>query len=253
MNAHELAAWFDRLLDVPRFDGLDPAQNGLQVENDGAVLSRVAFAVDACLQTIERAAAAGAGMLVVHHGLFWRDPERAVGNHYRRLKALLDANIALYACHLPLDAHPTLGNNAALASRLALVDVEPFGEYRGCIIGARGRFPEPVSLDRAIELLCPDGAPLLGLLPFGPATLASAAIVSGGGGDELFQALDAGVDLFVTGEIGHEEYHHALEGRISVVSLGHYRSETGGVKSLSATLGRETGIETVFIDAPTGL
>ena len=253
MNAKELSSWFDRLLDVPRFEGLDPSQNGLQVENDGAALSRVAFAVDACLQTIERAAAAGAGMLVVHHGLFWRDPERAVGNHYRRLKALLEANVALYACHLPLDAPPSLGNNATLAARLGLLEVEPFGEYKGCTVGVRGRFPEPVSLDRAIELLCPDGAPLLGLLPFGPDRISTAAVVSGSGSNELYQALDGHTDLFVTGEIGHEDYHHALEGRMSVISLGHYRSETVGVKNLSAALGRETGIETLFIDAPTGL
>lgn len=253
MNAIELASWLDRLLEVPRFGGVDPSQNGLQVENDGAGITRVAFAVDACLQTIERAAAAGAGLLIVHHGLFWRDPERVVGNQYRRLKALLDSNIALYASHLPLDAHPEFGNNAGLAARLALVDTEPFGDWKGCTVGVRGRFPEPVSLDRAIEILCPDGAPLLSLLPFGPKSISTVAIVSGSGSNELYRALDAGIDLFVTGEISHEDYHHALERRISVIALGHYRSETVGVKLLSAALGRETGLETLFIDAPTGL
>ncbi len=253
MNAIELSSWLDRLLEVPRFGGVDPSQNGLQVENDGAGIARVAFAVDACLQTIERAAAAQAGLLVVHHGLFWRDPERVVGNQYRRLKALLDSNIALYASHLPLDAHPELGNNAGLAARLSLTDVEPFGDWKGCAVGVRGRFSEPVSLDRAVELLCPDGAPLLSLLPFGPKSISTVAVVSGSGSNELYQALEAGIDLFVTGEISHEDYHHALEGRISVAALGHYRSETVGVRLLSAALGRETGLETLFIDAPTGL
>jgi dinuclear metal center YbgI/SA1388 family protein len=253
VTAKELGRWFDHLLECDRFEAGDPSKNGLQVENDGAGITRVAFAVDACLETIERAAAAGADMLVVHHGLFWKDIERVTGPHYRRLKALLDANIALYASHLPLDAHAEVGNNAGLADRIGLVDREPFGLWRGMVIGVSGRFETPVTPDTLVKRLFPEDAQPPCILAFGPRELGTAAVVSGGASYELYQAIAAGYDCFITGEIGHEEYHHARENGITVIAGGHYRTETVGVQLLAARLGRETGLDTVFIDVPTNL
>ena len=253
MNASSLARWFDALLDTGSFASVDPSRNGLQVENDGSEVARVAFAVDASLETIARAASAGATLLVVHHGLFWGAGETLTGSHYRRVKALLDANLALYASHLPLDAHPECGNNAGLAARLALSDLRRFGPWRGCLAGFAGSFAGPVSLDTALSRLFPSGERPVSVLPFGPREIKTCAVVSGGGSSNLADAIAEGVDLFVTGEIKHEAYHPALEAGISVVAMGHYQSETVGVRLLAERLARDTGIEATFIDVPTGL
>lgn len=253
MKSSELDAWFRALLNLDSYSASDPSLNGLQVDNDGSEISRVAFAVDACLETVERAALAGAGMLFVHHGLFWGDSMPVTGTHYRRIKTLLDKNMALYAAHLPLDAHPEVGNNSGIANRIGLKNLVPFGEWRGAIIGFKGDFGEPVSLDTVLSRLFPDGKKCAHVLPFGPKEIRTAAIVSGGASDEVHQAIEQGMDLYITGEIEHEAYHPALENRISVIAGGHYQTETVGVRLVAERLGRETGIDTVFIDVPTGL
>jgi dinuclear metal center YbgI/SA1388 family protein len=252
MTTRELDRWFSALLEPGRFPA-DPSLNGLQVDNDGADIARVAFAVDACEETILRAARSGAGLLFVHHGLFWGDSVPVTGAHYRRLRALLGANIALYASHLPLDAHPDLGNNAGLAARLGLEGLEPFGEWRGATIGFAGSFARPLSLDEVLAKLFPDGKKPAHVLPFGPAQIRTVGIVSGGASDEVHQAIARGFDLYITGEIEHEAYHAALENRISVIAGGHYQTETVGAQLVAARLGTEMGIDTVFLDVPTGL
>lgn len=253
MKAIELDAWFSRLLEPELYVASDPSQNGLQVDNDGADISRVAFAVDACQESIVRSAQAGAGMLFVHHGLFWGEPLCLTGTHYRRIKMLMDANIALYASHLPLDAHKDCGNNSGIASRLSLLKLERFGEWRGSSIGYRGETPVPFSLDDVIARLFPDGKKPLHVLPFGPKIIRTIGIISGGASDEVDQAIKLGLDLYITGEVGHEAYHVALENKINVIAGGHYQTETIGIRLVAEKLGRETGIDTVFIDVPTGL
>jgi len=253
MRTSELDRWFSDLLQPEFFMSADPSLNGLQVDNDGADIRRVAFAVDASQESIERAIRAEAGMLFVHHGLFWGTPLPVTGSHYRRIRALLDGNLSLYASHLPLDAHPSAGNNSGLASRIRLENLAPFGEWHGKQIGFRGSFPEPVSLDTVIARLFPDGKPPAHILPFGPAKIRTAGIISGGASDEISQAIELGLDLYITGEVQHEAYHEALENGISVIAGGHYETETVGVRLVAERLGRETGIDTVFIDIPTGL
>ncbi len=253
MTTRELERWFSATLSPEKYEAADPSQNGIQVENDGGEARVVAFAVDACLETVERAIQAGAGMLFVHHGLFWGRSEPLRGRHYRVVKRLIEGNLALYASHLPLDAHPELGNNAGLANRLGLEDLEPFGEWHGMALGFRGRFLEPLSLDTVISRLFPDGKKPLHVLPFGPEKIRTLGVVSGGAADEVSEAIALGLDCYVTGEIGHEQYHPAMENRISVVAGGHYQTETVGPKLVAERLARETGIETVFIDVPTGL
>ncbi len=253
MKTGDLDKWFRVLLKPEGYEAADPSRNGLQVDNDGTDIIRVAFAVDACLETVERAHRAGAGMLFVHHGLFWQESECVTGIHYRRIKALLDANLALYASHLPLDAHPEVGNNAGLAARLGLVNREPFGEWHGRDIGFRGDTAAPMNIDDIMSKLFPDGKKPAHVLPFGPEAVTRIGIVSGGASDEVHQAIALGLDLFITGEIGHEIYHAALENGIHVIAGGHYQTETVGVRLVAERLGRETGIDTVFIDVPTGL
>ncbi|HKL86761.1 MAG TPA: Nif3-like dinuclear metal center hexameric protein [Treponemataceae bacterium] len=253
MVLKDLERWFNSVLDIHSYVSADPSRNGVQVENDGADIKLVAFAVDASLQTIEKAAAAGAGLLVVHHGLFWRDSICVTGSHYARLKTLFNSNLALYASHLPLDAHPEIGNNAGIAQKIGLEFLEPFGEWRGSMIGFKGKFPEPVSLDTILKRLFSEGKKNVHILPFGPEKIRTAAIVSGGASGEVHQAMQQGCDLYITGEVEHEIYHPCLEGKISVIGAGHYETETIGVRLLSQRLALETSIDTVFIDAPTGL
>lgn len=253
MVLKDLNFWFNSILEIERFVSADPSMNGVQVENDGADISKVAFAVDASLQTIEKAIAAGAGLLVVHHGLFWRDPIAVTGSHYRRIKALFNSNMALYASHLPLDAHPEVGNNAGLAHKIGLESLEPFGEWRGAMIGFKGSFSAPVSIDTILNRLFSDGKKNFYLLPFGPKEIKTVAIVSGGASGEVHQAMQQGCDLYITGEVEHEIYHPCLEGHISVIGAGHYETETIGVRLLARRLAQEKGMDTVFIDAPTGL
>jgi dinuclear metal center YbgI/SA1388 family protein len=188
----------------------------------------------------------------VHHGLFWGKPVAFTGFQYRRIRELVAGDCALYAVHLPLDAHPTLGNNAGIARRLGLRAVRPFGEHRGVKIGCRGELPEALSLERVAALCCGAHAPL-SLLPFGPQAIRSVGIVSGGASQDALQAIAEGLDLFISGEPSHTVYHACLEAGINALFGGHYLTEVWGVKSVGEWLAREHGLETCFLDIPTGL
>ncbi len=248
-----LLADFDRLvrttLDFASF-GHDAAVNGLQVARSAPELSTVAFAVDASMESFRRACDAGADLLFVHHGLFWGAPAPLRGTLYERVHFLVEHDLALYAVHLPLDAHPELGNNIGLARRLGLAAVEPFGLYHGMRIGFKGRLERPQPLERLAALVSPRP---LSLLPFGPAEVRSVGIVSGGDPHAVSQAIDEGLDLFVTGDASHEIYHEALEAGINVLCGGHYATETWGVTLMSDHLRRTTDLQTLVVDVPTGL
>jgi dinuclear metal center YbgI/SA1388 family protein len=192
-------------------------------------------------------------MLFVHHGLLWGQCEPVTGIYYSRIRELIRHNIALYACHLPLDAHPVSGNNYGLAFKLGLQNLTPFGEWRGSVIGVSGSLPVPRTTGEIIATLFPDTAEDCIVLPFGRSAAVKVAIISGGGGDETAQAAAIGADVFITGEIGHTQYHTAEEMGITVIAAGHYRTETVGVELMRQKIERETDIETVFIDVPTGL
>jgi dinuclear metal center YbgI/SA1388 family protein len=227
---------------------MDRAVNGIQVARSGRHVSRVAFAVDAALESIRRAAAWRADVLFVHHGIFWGAERPVTENLYQRMKALLDADMALYALHLPLDLHPRLGNNALIADAIGLVDRRPFGEYKGALIGVAGTLERPRKL---AELSAELGFP--GMLPFGPEVVASAGVVSGHAPELALQAAREGLDCYVTGEIGHELYHDCLERGLNVLHGGHYRTEVYGVRRLAAEAARDMGLETTFIDVATGM
>jgi len=249
----KLDYFFRSFLDIEGFAGADNSMNGVQVDNDGGEIDKIAFGVDACLETFERAAELGAGMLFVHHGLFWGSPLRLAGNHRQRVKCLLDHNICLYAVHLPLDQHPRMGNNAGLAELLGLEGIEPFCEYHGKKIGYKGAFPQPLSVDQAAKKIAFSDRPPLGVYPFGKKENTSCAVVSGGAAKEALQALDQGVDLYVTGEMSHQMYHECLEGKLNMIAGGHYSTEVWGVRAVMRHCAEELHIDTVFIDNPTGL
>lgn len=253
MKTQDLDTWFRSLLDPDALSGIDDSLNGMQVARAGAEVRRVAFAVDASLEAIRRAAQGGAQLLFVHHGLFWGKAVRIEGFMRDRVKLLLDSDLALWACHLPLDRHPEVGNNAVLANMLGLVDREPFGAYHGVKLGFSGRFAQPIDLQTALSRINPDGSPATCVIPAGPEAIRTAAVVSGGAAFEVNEAIARGIDLYITGEASHSVYAAVVESRTSFVAAGHYRTEVHGVKAVAKKLERETGLETFFVDLPTGL
>jgi len=249
----KLDTFFKGFLDIEGFAGTDTSMNGIQVDNDGGEIGKIAFGVDACLETFERTAELDAGMIFVHHGLFWGSPLCLAGNHRHRVKFLLDHNICLYAVHLPLDQHPKLGNNAALAELLGLENIEPFCEYHGKKIGYKGIFPQPLSIDQAAKKISFSDRPPLGVYPFGKKENKTCAVVSGGAAKEALYALDQGIDLYVTGEMSHQIYHECLEGKLNMIAGGHYSTEVWGARAVMRHCAEELRVDTVFIDNPTGL
>ncbi|CAN5792010.1 Nif3-like dinuclear metal center hexameric protein [soil metagenome] len=244
-----LGAWLDVYLDAAGWS--DKSLNGLQVEG-AARVRRVALATDAALATIGMAAEADAQMLIAHHGLFWGRVEPVAGPLRARLAALIEADLSLYASHLPLDAHPEVGNNAVLARLLELEDVEPFGRWGDRTIGVLGRLPAEADLASLAARL----EALLGARPdtlaFGGDAILRVAVVSGAAADLIPEAAEAGADAFVTGETSHTAFHQAQERRLNVVFAGHYATETLGVRALGDQLADRFGVEVVFLDAPTG-
>lgn len=249
MKRDELVAYLDDLLRVREI--ADRSRNGLQVEGAREV-EKVAFAVDASLAAFQAARKAGAQMLVVHHGLFWDEVQVVRGPFYRRLKTLLEADLNLYAAHLPLDLHPELGNNAQLADLLGLVDRQPFGLYHGTYIGLGGRLPVSIPRERLVCLVTERlGAPRV--LPFGPPAVERVAVCSGKAPQLLVEAAEEGYDAFVSGEPAHAFFHEAQERGINALFAGHYRTETLGPKALMVHLAERFGLETTWLDLPTGL
>lgn len=253
MNLLELDDWCRSFLEIEAFKKIDDSLNGVQVGRKSGPITRAAFAVDACAETIRRAAEEKAQVLFVHHGLFWGSPARIEGPLLERVRGLLDRDMALYACHLPLDAHPEYGNNAVLARMLGLAEIEPFGLYKGIALGFQGTLDPPISLEEAVRRILPDGSKPRAILPFGPGRISGAAVVSGGAPMELFEAAEKRLDLYVTGEPSHSVYHAAQEAGIHFLAAGHYATEVWGVRAVAEKLARETGIETVFVEVPTGL
>ena len=255
MTLKELDSYFNSFLNKEDFDS-DVSLNGIQVSNsdpDSKIIKKVAFAVDACEQTICECIKAGAQMLFVHHGIFWGYCETITGAHYKRIANLIKNDIALYASHIPLDANHIVGNNYGLAERLNLKNKVPAGVWHGMTFGVMGTLPRPQLLEELVPQLFPDGEKPLHILPFGKEKIESVMILSGGTGDDINQAVAAGVDLFICGELGHEQYHYAKEHSINVLAGGHYNTETVGVRLVAQKLAAEKGIESVFIDVPTGL
>jgi dinuclear metal center YbgI/SA1388 family protein len=253
MTLAEVERWMNDVLDLAALAGLDSSQNGMQVASRAAAVSRVAFAVDASMESFHRAAQWGAQLLVVHHGILWDRPLRIVGIHYDRVRFLAEKDLALYAAHLPLDVHPEVGNNAGIARQLGLVDIEPFGGYKGKSLGFKGRLPAAAPLEDVLSRLAGRQGEPVRTLPFGPALVRAVGIISGDAPWGALQASAEGLDAFITGESAHEIYHHCLEHHIHAIFAGHYHSESNGVQSLADKLARETGLETTYLDIPTGL
>jgi dinuclear metal center YbgI/SA1388 family protein len=227
----------------------DYSCNGLQVEGNSEIC-RIAFAVDACMESYRQAVQNDCQMLIVHHGIIW-DGIRSIRGPVRdQIAFLLSNNLNLYASHLPLDCHSHYGNNAGLAQMLSLEDLKPFGNYKGLEIGYNGILPQVTPLDTVVQLLCEKLDTECTVLPFGPEKIRSVAVVSGGGGDTLTEAISKKIDCLITGEPIHQNYHAALEGTINVIYAGHYHTEKPGVQALAKLCKKQFGVETLFLDIP---
>ncbi|MFW5800584.1 MAG: Nif3-like dinuclear metal center hexameric protein [Spirochaeta sp.] len=253
MTVQELDRVLRQWFQPDQFARADRSLNGLQVGRRDAEVRKIGTAVDACLETFLRAKEQEIDMLFVHHGLFWGYPMAVTDEHYQRLQLLLEYGVGLYAMHLPLDQHPKLGNNACMAAELELQEVRPFGRLKGMEIGVRGVAPEPISLDWVCRRLFAGRENTLGVLPFGTAEIRSVGLISGGAPFEVEQAIEAGLDLYITGDANHIVYHRAQEAGINVIFGGHYATEVWGVQAVGHKLAAEFGLEHQFIDVPTGL
>jgi dinuclear metal center YbgI/SA1388 family protein len=245
----DILAEADRLLEPARFE--DFCVNGLQVPGPAEV-DKIATGVSAHAQLFEQAASANANLLLVHHGLFWGSGVRTIDPALkRRLQILFDADIALAAYHLPLDAHPELGNNALLAHALGAEHLEPFGEHRGQTIGfiatLEGEGVETRQLTAKIAEVT-EREPLL--LDGGPARIERLAIVSGAGSDYVHEAAAAGAQALLTGEPAERVTATAKELGVHVIAAGHHATETFGIRALGELLAGRFGLEHVFIDVP---
>lgn len=251
-----IAAYLDDLLELRAIHDYPPALNGIQVAHRGPV-TRIAAAVDASHRTIEAAVADGANLLLVHHGLFWGGLQPLTGTHLRRVRALLDADLALYSAHLPLDAHGTFGNSRLLAAELGLTVSGGFARHERIDCGVRGEddLDTAVLVERVRAWAAPhDHHTVASTIPPGHRTR-KWAICSGAGAQvsNLHEAYETGVDTLIVGEGPHWSAVEAVERGLVIVYAGHYATETLGVRALAAHLSERYALPWQFIHAPTGL
>ena len=247
MDKTELLEKLAAKFDIDSFH--DVSNNGLQVDSRRKEIKKVVTGVDATLPLFMAAVEAGADLVICHHGISWGDSlKRITGLNYELVKFLMDNDLALWACHLPLDAHAELGNNAGICDALGLVDRKPFGEYHGQRIGFSGRLPSPMPRNAFADLV----RDKIGQTPrtalFGRKTIATVGVISGGAADMVSQAADNGFDAYVDGEMDLAAYNLCLQRGINMFAPGHYATERFGVRALGGWLESSFGIEHQFID-----
>ena len=250
MKVKDLVDYFSEILKISDFNNADISLNGLQVGDVDANVKKLAFAVDASLATIEEAVKQGADMLFVHHGMFWGRPIAITGRHYKRVKTLLDCNMALFACHLPLDANLELGNNAQMAKKLELKDVEQFSFFRGVHVGVKGVLPQPMTPNEIIEKLGVRRDERTLVIGDSKRKIKKVGVVSGDGASDMYDALGEGLDALITGEARYTMFNDCVEEpSFTLMCLGHYETEVFGVKAVLEKV-KQMGLETCFIDNP---
>jgi dinuclear metal center YbgI/SA1388 family protein len=236
-----------RLREIPDYPG---AMNGLQIENQGEI-NKIGAAVDASLPVFEKAIGEGVDLLLVHHGMFWQGAQPLTGSFYKKIKLALDAGMAVYSAHIPLDVHPVWGNNQQLANAIGMHESEPFFDWKGIQLGLCQEMTTSLtdlvsSMENAVSgkvHLCNGGSDRAGRV----------GIITGGAGSEVAAIASCGIETFITGEGPHWSFSMAEELGINVIYGGHYATEVCGVMALSAHLQRHFDVGTCFLDHPTGL
>jgi dinuclear metal center YbgI/SA1388 family protein len=256
VHLRDVIGYLDATLDIGKFR--DYAPNGLQVE--GAMeVDTVVTGVSASAELISRAIERGADLIVVHHGLVWGGGlTKIAGPLARRLQLLLGNEVSLAAYHLPLDAHPRLGNNVGLCDALGLDPArEPFGDVRGAPLGLAGGWSAPLSRDEAIGRIAAGvgkGAPPRFVFPYGPDVVRRVGVCSGAASDLIEAAAGAGCDLYLTGELAERAGDLAKELQITLVAAGHYATEVFGPMRLADELRmRFPVLDAQFVPAPSPL
>ncbi|HUF76561.1 MAG TPA: Nif3-like dinuclear metal center hexameric protein [Longimicrobiales bacterium] len=253
MKLESLLQYLDGYLQISSHPDYPGALNGLQIEGGREEISHVVAAVDASEAAILEAIEAGADLLMVHHGLFWGGQKPLTGRLMRRVRPLIEAGVSLWSCHLPLDGHAEVGNSALLAKALGVKLEGSFAAYEGAEVGWHGRLEEAASAEelraRAVDVL---GGPVR-VLEGGPDRIERVGVVTGGGASFVEEAVELGLDAFVTGEGSHHTYFDAMELGVHVFLGGHYATETYGVKALAQHVSKRFDLTCDFLDLPTGL
>jgi dinuclear metal center YbgI/SA1388 family protein len=241
----DVVAFCDERTGSPGFPDFPGAMNGLQVSNSGRV-SCIGAAVDAGLVPFQQAIERRVDFLIVHHGLFWTPPNPLTGANYHKVKTLLDGDCALYGCHLPLDTHPEIGNNALLAFRLGLAPERSFAPFEGRDLGLIAHSDyERTELRERLETLFPNG---ITAIECGSEKLDGIAIVTGGGGSVLSELAPSGTSTLITGELRQHHFNQAQEAGWNLYSCGHYATETFGVSALAEEAATQVCITWEFIE-----
>jgi dinuclear metal center YbgI/SA1388 family protein len=251
MERSTLTAYLDDYLRIAEIEDYGP--QGLQVEADNTEIRRIALGVDTSPEIIIAAAEWQADMLLVHHGVLWRNVEPIAGPLGNRVRLLMRHGINLYAAHLALDAHPEVGNNAVLARLLDLQIEQWWCAPTGTPIGVYGSLAAALGRDQFAGDVAAKLQTSVRVLEHGPSTVRQVAIVSGAAADEAGSAYALGADTFLTGETSHSHYWAASDYGINVIFGGHYATEAVGVKALGDHLARQHRLETRFFDFPTGM
>jgi dinuclear metal center YbgI/SA1388 family protein len=249
MKRAELLTYLNEYLRIDEIDDYGP--QGLQVETENETIRRIALAVDVSPAVIVAAASWGADMLLVHHGILWRNVERIAGPLGERVRLLLAHGINLYAAHLPLDAHPEVGNNARLAQMLGVKVEEWWCAPKGAPLAVLGSVKTAVSLSQLVDQIDNQLNTRSRVLAHGPSQVERIAILSGFGADQTADAYAMGADTFVTGETSHANYWAAADYGLNIIYAGHYATETVGVKALGEHLTEQFDLEVNFFDFPT--
>lgn len=251
MKTTDLLNYLNAYLRIDEIKDYGP--QGLQVEAEKGRIHKIALGVDVSPAIIKSAAAWGADMLLVHHGILWRNVECLNGALGQRVRLLIQHNIHLYAAHLPLDAHPEVGNNAVLAQMFGVSIENWWCSPTNVPIGVVGPLHQPRSLDGLVSEVNAQLTTQARVLAHGPAQVERVAILSGFGADEVAEVKKLGADTYITGETSHAHYWAAADYGLNVIFAGHYASETVGVQALGQHLTTQFGLETRFFDYPTGL
>lgn len=242
-----------RTREVPDYPG---AMNGLQAQNNGQV-THVAAAVDCSTVAVRAAAERGADLLLVHHGMFWGGAAPLVGAVYERTRLIVEKNIAVYSSHIPLDLHPTWGNNVLLAKELGLVPSGGFATMRGVAVGVSGETDIPTEQlrDRALRFSAGFGTTLVSTPLRDKQRTRRWAMCSGAGAspETMKEAADLGIDTLIVGEGPHHTAVQATDSGLTIMYLGHYATETLGVRALATDLAGRFSVKSSFIEASTGL
>jgi dinuclear metal center YbgI/SA1388 family protein len=252
----ELSTFLDGTLAIDAVPDYPNAVNGVQLANEGPI-DHVATAVDFSSRTVAGAIAAGARLLLVHHGMFWGGVQPITGHRHRRIRDLIANDVAVYAAHLPLDVHPELGNNVLLARLLGLTPSGGFARYQTIEVGVSGTTDRPTLelADRAAQLAREHGGAAV-VTPFDSGRVTRRfGICTGAGADSatIREAVARGIDTLIVGEGPHHTAVEASEVGLVIIYAGHYATETLGVRAVGDLLAQRFALRTSFIAAPSGL